>query len=71
MKNLAIIIFLLCLIGCESPKGKTDRQVKEYPELSFGESISLGGGIYRYENSEAICYTEYDAGLQWKFKGSK
>jgi len=66
--RILIILILFSLVGCESPAEKKERQIKEYPELSLDSTISLGGGMYRVENTEVICYQYFSKGLQCKFK---
>lgn len=68
MKNLLILFFLLILIGCETRMAEKKRHAKENPDLVFTR-INLGKSVYRLENSEVICYYEYDGGMDCKFKG--
>lgn len=70
MKNLLIIIFCLWLVGC---KEQTQEQKEEINAIKSEYAINCidVGNLYRCENQEVVCYSDYGVeslSLQCKFK---
>jgi hypothetical protein len=73
MKNLLILIFLLCLIGCKE-KSEVQKEFEQAVKSEHSIDCIDVGSLYRCENHEVICYyNSYgeSMALQCKFKGDK
>ena len=73
MKNLLILIFLLCLIGCKE-KSEVQKEFEQAVKSEHSINCIDVGSLYRCENHEVICYkaSKTEAiSIQCKFKGDK
>lgn len=71
LKGLAIIIFMLTLVSCKD-KTEEQKQVEQSIKSEYNIECVRVGDLYRCENQEVICYSEYGVeslSLQCKFKG--
>lgn len=70
-KGLAIIIFMIILVGCKD-KTEEQKQIEQSIKSEYNIECVSVGVLYRCENQEVICYSEYGVeslSLQCKFKG--
>jgi hypothetical protein len=68
--KLLIIITLILLAGCETPRAKQIREAQESEHHIKCFDVGSNRFLYRCENQEVICY-KYNDGLQCKFKELK
>ena len=72
MKNIFILMLLILLVGssgCTKDKSKAEEALIDSKALKYKlDCVAVNRYHQRCENTEVICYQEYKAGMQCKFK---